>query len=46
VNATSARFPEIRLVFSHSDEALTVLAARMIDDFPKNHADRAPKGVS
>ena len=45
VNGTSARFPDIRFIFSHSGGALTVLAARIIDDFPRNRADRAPHGV-
>jgi 6-methylsalicylate decarboxylase len=45
VNGTSARFPDIRFIFSHSGGAITVLAARIIDDFPKNHPERAPHGV-
>jgi len=45
VNGLSARFPNLRLIFSHSGGALTVLAARIIDDFPKAFAARAPHGV-
>jgi 6-methylsalicylate decarboxylase len=45
VNGTSARFPDIRFIFSHSGGALTVLAARIIDDFPKSHPELAPHGV-
>ena len=45
VNGTSARFPDIRFIFSHSGGAITVLAARIIDDFPKTHPERAPHGV-
>jgi predicted TIM-barrel fold metal-dependent hydrolase len=45
INGLAARFPNLRLIFSHSGGALTVLAARIIDDFPKTFADRAPHGV-
>ncbi len=45
VNGTSARFPNVRFIFSHSGGALTVLAARIVDDYPKNRADKVPNGV-
>ena len=45
LNGTFARCPDIRFIFSHSGGALPVLAARIIDDFPKNLADRVPHGV-
>jgi 6-methylsalicylate decarboxylase len=45
INGLSARLPNLRLIFSHSGGALTVLAARIIDDFPKTLSDRAPRGV-
>ncbi len=44
-NGTAAKFPNIRFIFSHSGGAFTTLAARIIDDFPKNRADKAPNGV-
>ena len=45
VNGTAGRFPNIRFIFSHSGGAITVLAARMIDDYPKNRLAQLPKGV-
>lgn len=45
VNGTPARFPNIRFIFSHSGGAITVLAARMIDDYPKNRLSQLPNGV-
>jgi 6-methylsalicylate decarboxylase len=45
VNGTPGRFPNIRFIFSHSGGAITVLAARMIDDYPKNRLAQLPKGV-
>jgi predicted TIM-barrel fold metal-dependent hydrolase len=45
LNGTPARFPNIRFIFSHSGGAITVLAARMIDDYPKDRIDQLPKGV-
>src|SRR5437879_4443425 len=45
VNGTSARFPDVRFIFSHSGGALTVLAARMVDDYPKNRSANVPNGV-
>jgi predicted TIM-barrel fold metal-dependent hydrolase len=45
INGLAARCPNLRLIFSHSGGALTVLAARIIDDFPKAFSDRAPHGV-
>jgi predicted TIM-barrel fold metal-dependent hydrolase len=44
-NGTLSKFPSVRHVFSHSGGAFTTLAARIIDDFPKNRADKAPNGV-
>ena len=35
VNRTPMKFPDIRFIFSHSGGALTVLAARIIDDLPR-----------
>ena len=45
LNGTFARCPDIRFIFSHSGGAFTVLAARIVDDFPKRLADRVPHGV-
>jgi predicted TIM-barrel fold metal-dependent hydrolase len=45
LNGTFARCPDIRFIFSHSGGALTVLAARIVDDFPKSLADLVPNGV-
>jgi len=45
VGGTPAKFPDIRFIFSHSGGAFTVLAARIVDDYPKNLANRLPKGV-
>lgn len=45
VNGTPGRFPDIKFIFSHSGGALTVLAARIIDDYPKAFAGRLPHGV-
>jgi predicted TIM-barrel fold metal-dependent hydrolase len=44
-NGTLSRCPDIRFIFSHAGGAFTVLAPRMIDDFPKKFADRVPHGV-
>ena len=44
-NGTLARFPNVRFIFVHSGGALSVLADRIIDDFPRNRADRVPNGV-
>jgi len=44
-DGTLAKNPNIRFIFSHSGGAFPVLAARIIDDFPKNRADKAPNGV-
>jgi len=35
LNRTPMKFPDIRFIFSHSGGALTVLAARIIDDLPR-----------
>jgi predicted TIM-barrel fold metal-dependent hydrolase len=42
---TLSRCPDIRFIFSHAGGAFTVLAPRMVDDFPKKLADRVPHGV-
>src|SRR5882762_9084319 len=42
---TLSKFPNVRHIFSHSGGAFTVLAARIMDDFPKNRADKVPNGV-
>jgi predicted TIM-barrel fold metal-dependent hydrolase len=44
-NGTLSKFPNVRHIFSHSGGAFTVLAARIMDDFPKNRADKVPNGV-
>jgi len=44
-DGTLAKNPNIRFIFSHSGGAFPVLAARIIDDFPKNRAANAPHGV-
>ena len=44
-NGTLAKFPNVRHIFAHSGGAFTVLAARIMDDFPKNRADKVPNGV-
>jgi 6-methylsalicylate decarboxylase len=44
-NGTTAKFPNIRFIFSHSGGAFPTLAARIIDDYPKNRADKVPNGV-
>ncbi len=43
-NGTLSKFPNVRHIFSHSGGAFTTLAARIIDDFPKNRADKVPNG--
>jgi predicted TIM-barrel fold metal-dependent hydrolase len=45
VGGVPGKFPDIRFIFSHSGGALTTLAARIIDDYPKAIADRLPHGV-
>ena len=42
---TFSRCPDIRFIFSHAGGAFSVLAPRMVDDFPKKLADRVPHGV-
>src|SRR5258708_2647514 len=44
-DGTLAKNPNIRFIFSHSGGAFPVLAARIIDDFPKNRGDKVPHGV-
>ncbi len=44
-DGTLAKNPNIRFIFSHSGGAFPVLAARIVDDFPKNRAANAPNGV-
>jgi predicted TIM-barrel fold metal-dependent hydrolase len=45
VEGTFSRCPDIRFIFSHAGGAFSVLAPRMVDDFPKKFADRVPHGV-
>ena len=45
LNGTFARCPDIRFIFTHSGGAVSVLAARIVDDFPKQLAARVPNGV-
>jgi 6-methylsalicylate decarboxylase len=44
-NGATSKFPNIRFLFSHSGGAFPTLAARIIDDYPKNRADKVPNGV-
>jgi predicted TIM-barrel fold metal-dependent hydrolase len=44
-NGATSKFPNIRFIFSHSGGAFPALAARIIDDYPKNRADKVPNGV-
>lgn len=44
-NGTTAKFPNLRFIFSHSGGAFPILAARIVDDYPKNRADKVPNGV-
>jgi predicted TIM-barrel fold metal-dependent hydrolase len=44
-NGATSKFPNIRFIFSHSGGAFPVLAARIVDDYPKNRADKIPNGV-
>jgi predicted TIM-barrel fold metal-dependent hydrolase len=44
-DGTVAKNPNVRFIFSHSGGAFPVLAARIVDDFPKNRAANAPNGV-
>jgi predicted TIM-barrel fold metal-dependent hydrolase len=44
-NGTTSKFPNIRFIFSHSGGAFPALAARIVDDYPKNRADKVPNGV-
>ena len=44
-DGTLAKNPNIRFIFSHSGGAFPVLAARIVNDFPKNRAANAPNGV-
>ena len=42
---TLAKFPNVRHIFVHSGGEFPTLAARIIDDFPKNRADKVPNGT-
>jgi predicted TIM-barrel fold metal-dependent hydrolase len=44
---TVAKFPNVRFIFVHSGGAMSVLAARVIDDLPRDreHAAKLPNGV-
>ena len=44
-DGTLAKNPNVRFIFSHSGGAFPILAARIIDDFPKTRAANAPNGV-
>ena len=44
-DGTLAKNPNIRFIFSHSGGAFPALAARIIDDYPKNRADKVLNGV-
>jgi len=44
-NGTTAKFPNIQFILSHSGGAFPVLAARIRDDYPKNRTDKVPNGV-
>jgi len=44
-DGTLAKNPNVRFIFSHSGGAFPVLAARIVDDFPKSRAANAPNGV-
>jgi len=44
-NGATSKFPNIRFIFAHSGGAFPPLAARIVDDYPKNRADKIPNGV-
>jgi predicted TIM-barrel fold metal-dependent hydrolase len=44
-NGATSKFPNIRFIFSHSGGAFPALAARIVDDYPKNRSDKVPNGV-
>jgi predicted TIM-barrel fold metal-dependent hydrolase len=44
-SGTLSKFPNVRHIFSHAGGAFAVLAPRVVDDFPKNRADKVPNGV-
>ena len=44
-NGVTSKFPNIRFIFAHSGGAFPALAARIVDDYPKNRADKIPNGV-
>ncbi len=46
VNRTPLKFPNIRFIFSHSGGALMVLAARIIDDLPRDNKDVTAQQVT
>ena len=42
---TLSKYPNVRHIWSHAGGGFSVLAAREIDDYPKNRADKVPNGV-
>ena len=44
-HGTVARFPDIRFIFVHSGGAMSVLAARIADDYPEDRAHLLPNGA-
>ncbi len=46
VNRTPMKFPNIRFIFSHSGGALMVLAARIVDDLPRDNKDVTAQQVT
>jgi predicted TIM-barrel fold metal-dependent hydrolase len=46
VNRTPMKFPDIRFIFSHSGGALMVLAARIVDDLPRDNKSLTAQQVT
>jgi predicted TIM-barrel fold metal-dependent hydrolase len=42
---TPSKYPNVRHIWSHAGGGFAVLAPRIMDDYPKNRADRVPNGV-